>query len=109
MKTKALRYNRVITGAVCMGAFLLITSSAFAQNLFVSEGVNPGGIYEYTPGGAPVTFTPTGLNYPYGLAYDSSGDLFIANCINDAGSGGYVTEITPGGAQTTIPSGPDPK
>jgi sugar lactone lactonase YvrE len=86
-----------------------MASSAFAQNLFVSSCVNPGSITEFTPEGVPSTFASTGLNYPYGLAFDSSGDLFVANSLDDLGTGGYVTEITPGGATSTIPSGPDPK
>ena len=96
--------------AACAGAFLLLTCSATpAQNLFVTSCINPGSIYEYTPAGTPSTFASSGLNYPYGLAFDSSDNLFVANSLDDAGFGGYVTEITPSGVQSTIPSGPDPK
>ncbi len=97
------------SGVVCAGAVLLIASNAQAQNLFVATGINPGSIYSITPSGGVSTFTSTGLNYPYGLAFDSSGNLFVANSILDIGTGGYVTKITPGGVQSTIPSGPDPK
>lgn len=106
--------NHLLGGAACAGVFLLLTCSASAitppaQNLFVTSCINPGSIYEYTPGGTQSTFAATGLNYPYGLAFDSAGDLFVANSLDDAGFGGYVTEITPAGVQSTIPSGPDPK
>jgi hypothetical protein len=106
MKTKS---ARLLTGAFCAGATLFTAFSAFGQNLFVSENISSGIIYKYTPGGMRSTFASTGLNFPYGMTFNSSGDLFVANNIDDAGSGGYVTEITPGGVQTTIPSGPDPK
>ncbi|MGD0746048.1 MAG: PEP-CTERM sorting domain-containing protein [Verrucomicrobiota bacterium] len=94
-------------GVICAGAVLLIASNAQAQNLFVAAA-HSDNIYEFTPGGTQSTFA-SGLNYPYGLAFDSSGDLFAANSILDIGTGGYVSKITPGGVQSTIPSGPDPK
>jgi hypothetical protein len=109
MKTTASLRNQVITGTVYAGALLLTASSASAQNLFVESAVNPGSVYEYTPGGVPSTFTSTGLNVPYGMAFNSAGNLFVASCLDDAGSGGYITEITPGGAQSTFVSQPDPK
>jgi len=117
MKSKIESMTQLPGGAACAGVFLLfllLTGSAGAivlpaQNLFVTSCINPGSIYEYTPGGTQSTFTATGLNFPYGMAFDSVGNLFVANSLDDAGIGGYVTEITPGGVQSTIPSGPDPK
>jgi hypothetical protein len=110
MKSKIESMNHLSCAAACAGVFLLLTCCATpAQNLFVTSCINPGSIFEYTPGGTRSTFAYTGLNYPYGLAFDSSGDLFVANSLDDAGTGGYVTKITPGGVQSTIPSGPDPK
>ena len=109
MKTTSFLHQHAIIGTLYAGAVLCMATAASAQNLFVTSCINPGSIYEYTPGGAQSTFASTGLNYPYGLAFDSAGDLFVANSLDDAGTGGYVTEITPGGVQSTIPSGPDPK
>src|SRR5215469_9992084 len=109
MNIKKSTLSRLPAGTICSGALLLTASTAMAQNLFVAENISSGVIYEYSPAGVRSTFASTGLNYPYGLAFNSSGNLFVANNINDAGVGGYVTEIAPGGAQTTIPSGPDPK
>ena len=51
-----------------------------------------GNIYEFTPGGVQSTFA-SGLCDPYGLAFNSAGDLFEA----DYGSGN-IYEFTPGGA-----------
>jgi DNA-binding beta-propeller fold protein YncE len=39
------------------------------------------------------------LDNPQGLAFNSAGDLFVANSGN-----GTITEITPGGQQTTFAS-----
>jgi DNA-binding beta-propeller fold protein YncE len=107
MKTKSSVVSRLSSGT--FWALLMMSPGAFAQNLFVSENIGSGVVYEYTPGGSRSTFASTGLDYPYGLAFDAAGNLYVANNINDAGSGGYVTEITRGGVSSTIPSGPDPR
>src|SRR6516225_1647251 len=73
--TKTLNYS--LAGAVCAGAFML-ASNALAQNLFVSD-LSANNIYEYTPGGAQSTFA-TGMNVPFGIAFNANGDLFVANC-----------------------------
>jgi subtilisin-like proprotein convertase family protein/sugar lactone lactonase YvrE len=78
------------------------------QNLFVSVNQGTQDIYEYTPGGTQSTFASTGLRNPFGLAFDSTGDLYVANNDNDGGAG-YVLEITPVGVQIPIPSPSDSK
>src|SRR5208282_2898869 len=85
-------------GVVCVGVVLLIAASTQAQNLFEADSVS-GNIYEFTPGGARSTFA-SGLNNPYGLAFNSAGNLFEA----DRGSGD-IYEYTPGGVQSTFASG----
>src|SRR5215469_10664711 len=60
-----------ISGAVC-GLFLA-GFAADAQNLFVGD-YSDGELLEYS-GGTESVFA-TGLNYPTGLAFDESGDLF---------------------------------
>jgi hypothetical protein len=87
---------RSFGGAVCAGAVLLIAAGAPAQNLFVG---NFGNILEITPSGAQSNFA-SGLGSPYGLAFNSAGNLFEA----DYGSG-KIYEFTPGGAQSTFASG----
>jgi sugar lactone lactonase YvrE len=97
--------NLPLGGAVCAGA-LLLASGASAQNLFVAD-YNAQTIYEYPPaGGSPTTFA-TGLDYPLGIAFNSAGDLFVANSALN-GPGGYISEITPGGVQSTFVTGIDP-
>ena len=58
-----------------------------------------GNIYEFTPGGARSTFA-SGLDSPGGLAFNSAGDLFVAD--SDSGN---IYEFTPDGVQSTFASG----
>ncbi|HEV2329929.1 MAG TPA: hypothetical protein VGY56_14200 [Verrucomicrobiae bacterium] len=89
------------------GAIMLMALSAQAQNLLVSV-YSTGDIYAITPGGTQSVFA-SGLDYPFGMAFSSQGELFVANSANDAGETGYITEITPGGTQSTFATGVDPK
>jgi hypothetical protein len=73
-----------------------------AGNLFVGyggSGAGQGGVVEITPGGG-ITTIATGLYGPNYLAFNTAGDLFVA----DDGSGNVV-EITPGGSESTFASG----
>ena len=81
MKTKTLR-NMLLS----LGVFFALAISTHAQNLYVSlHGAlcGPhctdfsGSISEYTPDGMQSTFA-SGLARPRGLAFDSSGNLFVA-------------------------------
>jgi len=51
-----------------------------AGNLFVS--LNNNTIERFTPGGLGSVFASTGLNEPYGMAFDAAGNLYMAN-LND--------------------------
>src|SRR5437773_1465996 len=89
---------------VCLGAVILICSSASAQNLFMSDGYsglshNLGHIYKFTPGGARSTFA-SGLSDPRGLASDIAGNLYVA----DFGDGN-IYKFTPKGLRSTFASG----
>ena len=75
---------------------LLFVFSAPAQNLFVGSG---GDIYEFAPGGTQSIFA-SGLNYPDGIAFNSAGNLFVANEGSDT-----IYKYTPGGTQITFASG----
>jgi hypothetical protein len=67
-------------------------------NLFSAVG---SGVYELTPSGVPSTFA-TGLTNAYGLAFDGSGNLFVAEY---SPVSGRIIEITPGGVQSTFATG----
>ncbi len=107
MKIKNPALYRSIGAAACAGASLFLASNASAQNLFVSNFLNSE-IDEINSSGVITPFA-TGMDYPYGLVFNSAGDLFVANTALDAGDSGYITEITPGGTQSTFASGLDPK
>ncbi len=83
---------------VCLGAIILICSSAPAQNLFVGDG-SSNNIYEFTPTGVRSTFA-SGISGA--LAFDKSGNLFAA-----AGGSGAIYKFTPNGVPTTFASGFD--
>jgi hypothetical protein len=85
-------------GVACAGAVVLIASSAAAQILFEADAAS-GNIYEFTPGGTQSTFASGVADLGY-LAFNSAGDLFIANFF-----GNSITKITPGGVQSTFASG----
>ena len=88
-------------GVICAGTILLLSSSAQAQNLFAtgSTASGSGSVYEFTPGGVQSTFA-SGLGQPEGLAFNSAGDLFVADLFS-----GTIYEFTPGGVQSTFASG----
>jgi sugar lactone lactonase YvrE len=78
-----------IAAAWCVGAVILISSTSQAQNLYVANA-NNNTIIKITPAGAQSTFA-SGLDGPYGMAFDRAGDLFVA----DHGSGN-IYEFTNG-------------
>jgi sugar lactone lactonase YvrE len=81
---------------------LLNTTCTQAQNLFVSDfgsdGLGSSYIYEFTPGGTRSTFA-SGLGFPQGLAFDGTGNLFVAG--RDIG-GGLIYKFTPSGTQSIL-------
>jgi DNA-binding beta-propeller fold protein YncE len=99
MKIKSVSLYRSLGGAACAGAVLLTASSAFAQNLFVGDYASQG-ILEFSPAGTKATFA-TGLNYPSGVAFDSSGNLFES----DESSGNIYEWAGAGNTRTTFASG----
>ena len=100
--------RHLFSRVMCLGAIILICSSAPAQNLFVS-GSDPGFsaqagvIFEITPGGVQSIFA-SGLSSPNGLAFDSAGNLFVTDYTVAIGSGS-ILKFTPGAVRTTFASG----
>jgi sugar lactone lactonase YvrE len=79
---------------------LSFKARADSGNIFAAS-INQSGpsqIYEITTGGSKSIFTY--LSDPFGLAFNSSGDLFAG----DEG-GGYIFEYAPNGSQTTFATG----
>ena len=82
-----------------------------AGNLFVTTGyrddfgfpINGSGkIYKLTPNGLRTTFA-SGLDLPTGLAFDSAGNLFVANVSKFIN--GAIYKFTPTGGRSTFASG----
>ncbi len=96
--------RHLISGILCLAAISLICARASAQNLFAVD-VDPttggfnGSIDEFTPNGVRSIFA-SGLTSPFALAFDSRGNLFVA----DSGSGA-VYKFTPAGVRTTFAVG----
>src|SRR6266566_7020345 len=88
----------------CLGAVILICSSALAEDLFVSDVVG-GSIYEFTPGGVRSTFV-SGLDGVGSLAFDKAGNLFVADTPAEIGGAGAgkIYIFTPEGLRTTFAS-----
>src|SRR5215471_18629765 len=89
---RALRLaSQLFSRVACLGAAILICSSASAENLFVASD----NIYEFTPSGVRSTFsTLSGA-----IAFDRAGNLFVLDF------GGNIYKITPVGSRTTFASG----
>jgi sugar lactone lactonase YvrE len=108
MKTKTPTINvsprfslRLAPTLVVAAVFIL---SVAAQRTYGSPGDlyesdASDNIYEFTPGGIRSTFA-SGLNQPFGLAFDSAGNLFEADQFS-----GNIYEFTPGGTRSTFASG----
>jgi DNA-binding beta-propeller fold protein YncE len=107
--------GQLFSRIACLGAVILICSSASAQNLFVS-GYSCGGseipndvacaaIFEFSWDGVQRIFA-SGLNSSGDLTFDSAGNLFFVSC-----SGCYtlhpalvIYKVTPNGVWTTFAS-----
>jgi sugar lactone lactonase YvrE len=79
----------------------VIASGVSAQNIFVANWYEPGAIYEFTPGNPQhTTFYSGDIGEPEIIAFDRSGNLFVANSAGD--------EIKLDGSEDNFASVPDP-
>jgi sugar lactone lactonase YvrE len=99
MKTKILR-NTFLNLGIIFG--LAIT--AHAQNLYVSlQGDltnESGSISEYTPTGVQQTFATA--PFPRGIAFDNSGNFFVASTVAKVWDHGRVLKFPPSGHQSVL-------
>jgi DNA-binding beta-propeller fold protein YncE len=108
MNSFRLMISNAVKPAVLLSAawLLLVPSAATGALLYVGAGApteSTGNIYAFTPAGSSFTFA-SGLNGPYGLAFDASGNLYES----DLGTS-TIYRFTPGGIQSTFATvGPDP-
>jgi PEP-CTERM motif len=97
---------RLSTVMVCAAAVFFMAAGAEAQNLYVTQTgtlqppqIGTGGaVFDIEPNGTVNPPIISGLEDPFALAFDSSGDLFI-------GAEARIIEITPNGTQSTFASG----
>ena len=91
---------------VSAGMVFFMAAKAVAQNLYVTQTgtvilpqIGQGAtVFSIQPNGTINPPIISGLEDPFALAFDSSGDLFI-------GAEARIIEITPGGTQSTFASG----
>jgi sugar lactone lactonase YvrE len=96
--------TRHLTGGVlCLAVIGLICARASAQNLFALDPVQ-GNIDEFTPNGVRSTFA-SGLPAPVGLAFDSAGNLFVADLGPGYPDTGRIYKFTSAGVRTTFALG----
>lgn len=104
--------GQLFSRIACLGAVILICSSAFAQNLMVSGTDARGGeVFEFTWDGVQSIFA-SGLDKPGDLAFDNAGNLLVIDYeILDYDPGAplvgnaAVYKISPSGVQTIFASG----
>jgi sugar lactone lactonase YvrE len=84
--------------AIITAAPLPMSVNGAPGDLYVTTGFNPGSIVRITPDGTKTTFA-TGLNGPWGVAFDGTGNLFETD-----NNGGLIYEFSPNGTKTTVAS-----
>jgi sugar lactone lactonase YvrE len=93
-----LRHLRVALVLGCAAVAPLAVRAAPGDLYVVDNSVN-GAIFKLTPDGTKSTFA-TGLVYPEGLAFDTAGNLFVADTNNS-----QILKFAPDGTKSTFASG----
>src|SRR5437899_91666 len=102
MKKTALRHL-LATVAGLTTILLPISVLAAPGDLYEADrGTNT--IFRFTPDGTKTTFI-SGLNQPFRLAFDSSGNLFVSELAGMGAGAGIISQITPMGVKTTFAAG----
>jgi len=100
--------GRLFNRIVCLGAVILICTSAFAQNVFVSGTDAHGGVIFKLTWDAKQSIFASGLVDPWNLAFDSTGNLFFVDyeVLDHDGVLGSaaIYKITPNGTLTIFAS-----
>ena len=96
----ALRPRRLSAAALAAALSLALAGhvQAWPGDLYVAH-YTANTIQRFTPGGAASVFANTGLNGPFGLAFDAAGDLYASNF-----AGNTIERFTPGGAASVFAS-----
>jgi sugar lactone lactonase YvrE len=98
------RRRLATTGLAALAALLawqITNSPARADTLYVSRDFPGDAVLEIDSAtGHVTTFASTGLSQPQGLAFDSAGNLYVANAGNNT-----IEEFTPGGVGSVFASG----
>ena len=97
MKKTAL-LHLLVTVAGLAAALVPASARAAVGDLYEAD-FSSGAIFKFTPAGTTSTFA-SGLNGPYGLAFDGSGNLFAADY-----NSGAIFKFTPDGTKSTFASG----
>ena len=82
-----------------LAAALVPASARAAVGDLYEADFSSSTIFKFTPAGTTSTFA-SGLNGPYGLAFDGSGSLFEADY-----NSGTIFKFTPDGTESTFASG----
>jgi hypothetical protein len=74
--------------------------------MYVSGSVGGvGQVYKIAPGGGSFTTFATGFTIPYGLAFSTAGDLYVADRGSVTIANGRIWKVTPSGTATVFASG----
>jgi DNA-binding beta-propeller fold protein YncE len=91
IKTVSLRLAAIV--GLLLGG---LTAPCYADILYVANTGN-NTIVKFTSGGVASVFANSGLDNPVGLAFDSAGNLYVAN----AGNSNTIMKFTPSGGKVS--------
>src|SRR5271156_2715820 len=97
MKTIVSKTCHYFKATLCAGMLLFVASGAPAQNLFEVDVIS-GNIYEFATNGTPTTFYSGIQNGSWSMAFDRSGNLFVASSTN-------ILKINPAGITNIFATG----